>query len=528
MVPSIKNKDKLKLENNFNLIIKISYFLFITIFVGLFFALFFEFSDTMPYFSGYDSFYHVGMAKYFFESGIPQEFPYLYHTTLNANFVDHQTFFHLILIPFIQIFGIITGPKIMISLFIGLSFGLIYLILSEKLKFAFLYTIAIFFLMPCDFYFRMAFIRVQNASLLFMLLGIYLMFKNKYYLLFILSFFYVWLYGGFLFLPIIAIIYIVAQLLTGEKVNYKVCLYSIGGTIAGIIINPYFYKNIYFWYTQIFETGIGAKSYSGGEWRPYDTWYFVRISFMSIFVFFSGILLSLIKNKKQTAKSITILVFSIILLILQFKSKRFVEYWPLFAMISGIYLCFDYIEDVLYKLFSNLKKITFENIFIFSFCVALCLIPFYLSFSYKDNDNSILGISQQLSRAYNDTRTLFNVEKAQEAMNYLKNISNEGDIVFTDDWDVFPLYFYLNRKNYYIVGLDPEFMNQYDSGLYQEFADISSGNDAHNLERIKETFYANWVMVQGKKHRFIYNLDLYPNLFELVFDNNDYLIYKVL
>jgi len=82
---------------------------FIVVF-GVFFAL--EFNDNNPYFSGYDSFYHVGMAEHIMQSGLPHQFPYLQFTTLNANFTDNHLLFHLLLIPFIKIFGEVTGPKV--------------------------------------------------------------------------------------------------------------------------------------------------------------------------------------------------------------------------------------------------------------------------------------------------------------------------------------------------------------------------------------------------------------------------------
>ena len=77
------------------------------------------------------------------------------------------------------------------------------------------------------------------------------------------------------------------------------------------------------------------------------------------------------------------------------------------------------------------------------------------------------------------------------------------------------------------MGLDPEFMNQYDHTLYEEFADISSGNDSSNLERIKNDFSASWVIVGSDHVQFEYNLEDQPALFSRVHKNNDYALFKV-
>jgi hypothetical protein len=142
---------------------------------------------------------------------------------------------------------------------------------------------------------------------------------------------------------------------------------------------------------------------------------------------------------------------------------------------------------------------------------------------------SFLYAKSEWSRAWRDTASKadFNVAAAKEAHEYLKSVSQPGDIVFTDDWDVFPLYFYLNRKNYYIVGLDPEFMNQYDPALYQEFAAISSGMVSENLERVKTDFRAKWIIVASDHPEFRDNLLAKPNLFKKVFSNKEYTIFKV-
>lgn len=492
-----------------NLLITIFSFATVFLISFVFFALF-EFKGTMPLFSGEDSFYHVGMAKYISSHGIPQTFPYLNFTIINDKFVDHQLLFHLLLVPFIKLFGENIGPKLMNILFISLTFSLIFLIFRHyKLKLAALYSALILFTMPCDFYFRMAFIRVQGVALFLMTLSYYFILKNNCIALLITSFFFVWLYGGSVFLPALIVIYIISEALSGEKIDWKIILYGISGFALGIIINPYFPKNIFFLYSQIFQTGIGAKPYSGGEWRPYDTWYWTTISIIPIVIFFGSILFSLARNIKIDARKLTLLLFSFFMLLLQWKSKRFVEYWPFFASVTGILLIGQYFE----KSMEGMKR----NANIILFSTMASILVFIIT----------IKASVEITQGYKDTKTPINASATKQVNDYLIANSESGQIIFTDDWDVFPFYFFFNQKNYYIVGLDPEFMNLYSHTLYEEYSKISSGNDTENLERIKEDFNSSWVLV-GKDHpNFKRNLNNKPSLFTEVFENSDYTLYKV-
>lgn len=476
------------------------------IFIVATFFYIFLFNGRMPMLSGEDSYYHLGMAKFIVNHGVVQKFPYLFYTTLHQNFVDHHLLFHLLLIPFVKLFGDFVGAKLLIILSLAILYLFLYFIFQlNDLKLAFLYSLVLLFVMPSDFYFRMNFIRVEAPSLLFMILIFWSIKKMNFPALGILAFLFPWLYGGSVFLPIIIICHVLSSLLANEKVNYRILTMSAVGFLMGIIVNPYFPQNIYFLYDQIFKTGLNAKEYSGGEWRPYDTWYWLQMCLIPIIFFGGSLFLTIAKNIKVNAFKLTVLLFTFFILFLQWKSKRFIEYWPFFAGMSAFLLIGAYFEEWLKKREPTVK-----------ISVLLLLFIFCLPYS-----------REQISKAQQDTATTPTINDTQDAMNFLKQNSNEGDIVFTDDWDIFPYYFYFNQKNYYIVGLDPEFMNQYDPGLYKEYAAISSGRDSYNLDKIKTEFKAKWVIVD-EDHR-IFNQNLRnDDLFESVYQNKTYTIYSVI
>ncbi|HEY3305697.1 MAG TPA: hypothetical protein VGL70_19400 [Candidatus Binatia bacterium] len=544
-----------------------------------------QFNPNNPYLSELDSYYHVKMAELLQQHGVPQKFPWLHFTILRDNYVDHHLLFHVLLIPFTNLFGPILGAKLFQVLVVGLAFLFFYLVLKNNdVKGAFSLSLFALFTMSMDFYFRMSFIRDMALSLVFMMSGIYLIlqpeskagapaakeksfaqttldrkrliplalacvffafthlsilipFSVAIYLgaswieylwgwrsgaVFLLCAFYVWAYGGFMFLPIFAVTYWVAQIIMGEKIEWQISVAALLGMIAGLALNPYFPKNLGFLFHQIFRTGLGAEQYAGGEWQPYDSWFWVQTNALPIIVFFTGVVLALMKRVEQSAKTIAVFVFSLLFLVLVWKSKRFVEYSSFFMPLAG----FTLIGPLLRAKVEEWKKGGFwkrpENVLYGVAAIGLFCAAFLFALVPVKTENLFLG---QIDRARRDTQTLFSMSALKKVHGYLLQHADPGEIVFTDDWDVFPRYFFANTKTHYIVGLDPEFMNQYagepyknqPGRLFLEFAQISSGSDPTNLQRIKTVFNAKWVIVGTDHQEFYQNLKKESGLFEEVF-----------
>lgn len=549
-----------------------------------------QFNPNNPYLSEIDSYYHVKMAELLQNQGVPQEFPWLYFTTLRDSYVDHHLLFHVLLIPFVNLFGSILGAKLFQVVVVAVACLFFYLVLKNNgVRGAFCLSVFALFAMSSDFYFRMSFIRDMGLSLLFMMLGIYVIFrpseaqtsaaaKDKSFVetlrerrrlvpliivsvffavthlailipftiglylggcffkvrwgwrsgaIFVACAFYVWAYGGFLFLPIFALTYFVAQVMMGEKTEWRIPVAAFAGVVAGLVLNPYFPKNLDFLYHQIFKTGLGAKPYVGGEWQPYESWFWVQINAVPIIIFFGGVVLALMKRLEQNAKTIALFVFSLLFLGLVWKSQRFVEYSSFFMSLAGLLLAGSFLQAKAEEwrhggLWKSVENVLYGIAFVMVLytSVIFALFPF-------EAENPFVG---QIARARHDTQTLFSMSALKKVHEYLLQNASSGDIVFTDDWDVFPRYFFANAKTYYIVGLDPEFMNQYigepykdqPGRLFLEYAQISSGSDPANLERIKSIFKAKWVIVGTDHPEFYQNLKREPALFhEVLFATNN-------
>lgn len=501
-------------------ILKSTIFQFILVF-GIVAIAFYFYTQlfSLKYFYGEDSFYHVAITKYMMEHGlIIRQFPYLNFTILKDNFVDWHFGFHLLLIPFIKIFGEINGPKILEMLLVAGVFGLIFLIFKEKkLKLSFLYTIFLFFLMPTPFYLRMAFIRAPILSLFVTLLALLFFIKNRPIALALTIFIYCWVYslGSFLILiPIIS--FIIIQILRQEKVEYKIFVWALIGYFAGIIVNPYFPHNISSLIVQLEAASQNNRWYAGLEWRSPSAWDWFYNTLATTLLFLGGLVITIIKNIKQDTKKVAILIFSICILVLQWKSQRFYEYWPVFGGLIGFLLAGPYLETFLQNFRSNLKKL--------ETWVVVLIILIFVQVSLFHGIWSYLELKKHMQNQLNNPFASY----LEDIGNYLNNNSAQGDVVFTR-WDYFPYLFYFDQKNYYIGGLDPIFTEKYNNFLFQKYIALTLASKIEDIDlrTIKYDFNANWVLVNESNQDFKDKLKNNSQLFQQMYEKNGFTVYKV-
>lgn len=566
--------------------------------VGIFFLLHCLIQFSTPFFADTDdSYYHAKMALMIWENGIIKDFPWLYFTTLHSSYVDHHFLFHVILIPFVLLGKFIYGAEGYLGLFWGAKMGVVFgialatgafYLLLESMNVRFRLVWLLFFLaVPYDFYFRLHMVRVQSYSLFVMLLGLWALFEKKYWLLGLLCFLYVTLYGGAFFLPIFIGIYAIVRFLTKRTYEYKPLLWGGIGMLLGFLTDPYLANVFGFLKQQIFETGLGYQTTDlnvGGEWRPYDTWYIFQMGWVTFTLLGVSIFWSLYDGTKQKSKTLTVLFINLFFLVLMWKSKRFVEYWPAFAVLSSSYLLAPVLEKIKISvgkayalgisvsilgigfLYLNhwqpLQLLIQKNSFfiaypafiystwsMLSFIAVFFIIWVVVSFAeermkkvekYSLMSTVLLSaliaalpfyILSNMSAVVRDIQphTAY-IQGAKSAMECIltKGEAKKGDIVMTDDWDVFPLFFFYNHVTNYIMGLDPVFMYKFDKKLYKQFADITIGTDGAELpHKIKDIFKARFVVMDADHSVFRANIERYPESFQKLCENGQFTVFQV-
>jgi len=486
----------------------------------------FGFLNLDPTFADPDSFYHAKITQILKTKGAISEFPWLTATNLRYSFIDHHFLYHLILIPFISFLGL-PGLKLATVIFASLTIVVIFWFLKKlEVKGAFYY--ALFLLTVNPFVFRLNLAKAQQLVLAFIFIFIHLLFRRQYLALVLTSCLFVWLYGGWPLLLLLAFFYVILNFIWylkkkdffvgfSKSKNYRqlfFILISVGiGVLAGLFFSPYFPKNLSFYWNQSFKIAVVNYQYLigvGGEWYPYElsSLIFQAAPFFALLIF--SIFNFIFSARKQSINSWFFAFFSFFFFILTLKSRRYVEYFIPFSVIFcaiSISLNLENIKKILLRFFPK-KSIVFLPILL-----LLVLSPVFVGDLDLIKDSFASGYS---------------FDKFKEASSYLKEHSVSGDIVFHSDWDEFPVLFYHNDRNYYLVGLDPTFMYQQDPDLYILWADITTGRSNENLYKvIKDIFNAQWVFVDVKQNE-TFARNLSNNFFfEKVFENEESAVYRV-
>lgn len=464
--------------------------------------IFFGFFQAQPYIADNDAFYHAKMAVLMKEQLIIDNFSWMQISTLKNNFADHHFLYHLILIPFTWLFTPLVAVKIAAVLLTSLAITAIYWFLSvQKLNYKWL---AIFLLITTPvFLLRYSLIKANSLSLIILLLIIYALFKNKSWLLFCLSFIYVWAYGGWVLSLAAVLIHIAAKIIHRKiqknkitlrwifsKTNIKNLGAVISGLACGLIVNPYFPQNIKFYWQQIFQ--ISLVNYQkiidvGQEWQAINFFETGPLIFSPIFLFFMAAIASLIVfYKKLNSKQIFLLLFGLVFLIFSFKSKRYLEYFYPFA---ALIICQAASLFDSQKIKSAARQTYQKNKFAFVGLILALIIIF----------------AQPLCHGYFQLQN-HKLNKFQAASEFLTENTPKNSLVFHSRWDEWPMLFYYNANNNYLAGLDPTFAYFYNPLLYQKWLSMAKNEfDGNYYLSIKQEFQADYAFIDFVK---------YPKFFE--------------
>jgi len=512
-----------KITNFFNPRQYLLYLLLFVIIISLF-----SYLQLDPTFADPDSFYHAKMAEMLADRGAITEFSWLTATDLQHNFVDHHFIYHLALIPFVKLFPPLVGLKIATIIFASLTILVIFWFLRQlEVKGAFWYILFLLTINP--FIFRLNLAKAQALVLIFLFLAIYFLFNRRYLGLLLISCFYVWLYAGWPLVLLVVIIFslinwlwlsrqggwLLARIsrLKAYGQNFLLIISAAMGLVFGLFFSPYFPKNLGFYWQQSFKIAIFNYQHLigvGGEWYPYqlpDLFLaaapFFLLLIIAVFVFMAS-------GNKRSMNSWFFLVLTFLFFALTLKSRRYVEYLvPLGVCFAALTLN-NYFSLFKEKLF---KTVSPRLILLTPAIVLLALSPIF----YRDL--KLIKDSYQNGSSFS---------KFAEPAKWLKQHSMPGDIVFHSDWDEFPILFYHNDYNHYLVGLDPTFMYEYDQDLYQRWVDITTGQSTDGLYKtIRDIFGVRYVFVDINQNS-VFDHNLASNFyFEKVFENQEARIYKL-
>jgi len=500
-----------------------------TLIVGLvlfvvFIALLAQVQFSTPNLASTDDYYHIKFASLMRSEGLKPAFPWLPLTILNAReFYDHHFLFHVGLIPFT--FGDLRlGAKWASVVFASLAFlSIWWLLRNQRIPYAALWALGLLAVSEA-FIFRMSMTRVQSLSLAFLVLGLHFLLTGKHKRLIPLAFLYVWLYDAFPLILVLAATYVLSAWLIERRLDLRPLVYVGIGIGLGLLINPYFPDNVVFIYRHLVPKLTERTAVSvGNEWFPYRTTTLLENSPLALVAFLSGVLALGLQDRRMDTRTATGFTLAVIFGLLLFQSRRFVEYFPAFALIFAALAWAPLVSDrgpgtsarddltPPIGLLSRRKGLALAyNFWSPAILLALILVP---------------GMLLTLRRAQASLQDTSSYQRYAQASEWLRKNAPPGARIFQTDWDDFPRLFYYNTYNTYLIGLDPTYMQLYNAGLYDQWVEITEGKLDRPSEFISPRFGAEYVLTDLDHRDFISRADDDPGL-KQVYRDSEAIIYQ--
>lgn len=523
----------------------------------------------------FDGYYHIRWSQLLWDNfrqgkWLP-DFIWLPLTVLSpSSYADHHFLFHLLQIPFLWLFEPVTAAKLGAVVFATLAiFSCYWLILYYKVDYPIIWLLA---LLTCanPFYYRMNMAKAPPIAIILTILGIWLHFERRYIWLLPLTFVFVWAYSLYPMLIVASIIWAAIIYWNESEIEWRPFAYTVGGAIAGNIINPYFPRNLWlFWehFWTKFRTNFDVPV--GGEWYPYDSKMLLGLCIVALIAMFIGYILYQPSEKRLDEKSTFFLLFATFLMIWTFQSKRFAEYFPPLAILfaaftfqafnrskpDALLLPEDFRRDLSPFLdrevaTANDDKRDFWQTACVYLISGMLFVYMILMMNGIEIPRSLLSeaaannrclkedpftaqnrciIQKGLRHELEQNDPLERFQKGAEwAAKNVPAIDENGRPVriFNTDWDDFPKLFFHDTKHAYIAGLDPNYLFSRNPENWKLYEQITTGKMDDPAPTIRDKFGARYIF-SDLHHDDFYAKIMESGWVEKIYEDDDSMILRI-
>lgn len=452
---------------------------------GLLLGLFLLFFGYVQYgaagLAGNDGYYHMKMGYLMRQEGLTPTFDVLPYTILNeAAYYDHHLLYHAFLALFATTdpavdggVALTQGAKLASMILPSLAFLVAWWLLrGQGVPGTAVYTLALFAISQA-FLYRMSMPRAQSLALLLLLLGLHWLLQGQYKRLIPLGFVFVWAYNAFPLLLVVCGAYLLTILLLERRLVWQAVAYPAAGILLGLLINPYFPQDFIFIYHHLLPKIGESATRVGNEWSPYQTWTLVENSGYALAAFVLGILgLAWRKDRADKATLLTLLL-ALLFGFMLFKSRRFIEYFPPFALLFAAFS----LAPLLHEARAWLQERGVAPVLPLILALGLLSYP-------------LVTTLNEARAAVGDTKA---ADHFADAALWLHHNTPPDSFVFQTDWDDFTRLFFYHSDAVYTAGLDPTFMELYDPDLFALWRDITQGRVEQPSTIIRQQFGGEYV-----------------------------------
>lgn len=488
----------------------------------------------------FDGYYHIKWSRILWESmrnGIlPPRFIWLPLTTLDPpHFVDHHFLFHIFQIPFTWFMDLRLAAKVSALIFASAAvFSCYWMVVRYRVKYPLIWLLA---LLACSapFLYRLNMAKAPPFAIIFLVVGIHLLFQKKYWPLLPLAFVFTLTYDMFVLLILSGLIWTGVVAWTERRIEWRPLMWILAGTCLGLVINPYFPTNLQLLYQHL-RIKVTASEFStsvGKEWYPYDSWEFLGNSLVACVAMVAGYIAFDPSDRKRSSHSLFFLVLATALMIMTARWKRIAEYWPPFAVMfcafslqpwlagarsSLTQLPTDMLDELqpFLDLPSAMKSSTEEEARALKAAIGLTVVAVLLATALFLNLRATLG-----DIAGSEPHDYYRKGAAWMQANV-----PPGQIIFNTDWDDFPRLFYYDPSHTYITGLDPTYLFDRDPSLSKLYDRITLGQQEDPGPLIRDRFGARYVFSDNMHQDFADNAQS-SGWFEIIYEDHDCTIMRI-
>lgn len=484
-----------------------------------------------------DSFYYIRLADFYKNQGLFNAgFSWLPYTVINSFSSSLWYGFGVILIPFTVFSDLIFGVKIAGFIFTAAFLSICYVAFKRRgIAGAPFWPLFVFFAAP-NVSIHLLMTRPQTISLLLAVPLLFVISRRMPLGIFAVSFLIAWIHLNFAWIPIlVAGIFVSLKYILEKKFAWKKFLWASGGVALGFLLRPDPIGAVKLFYVQvlkqILEKQGGLPLLFGAENLPIGSSALFQHFGLFILIWAAAIVawLYLIFYKSRpdfsdywknndvflsAAMSLSIIFFLLTIAV----ARRAYDFWVLFGVV-GIAVVFTY----LYLNFRKTPQLKWLKFFIAALFIFMMI------------NSGTRTINNMQNNAYKPNLL-------EKSAFWLKENSNEGDVVFNVHWSHFSPLFFWNQKNYYVGGLDPIFQYEYNPSLYWKFhylsADIvtskTCGADActesmleDTYDVLKKDFNAKYIVLDGGQNPAVNSFLEKDPKFEKKFTEGSYNVYSI-
>ncbi len=474
----------------------------------------------------WDGYYHIKWSSLLWENfkqfkWLPS-FEWLPLTVLNPkDYADHHFLFHLLQIPFLWFFEPVTAAKVATVFYATLAiFSVYWMMFRYEIKHQLVWLAA---LMVCSnaFFYRMNMGKAPPLTIIITILGVHLLFQRKYVWLLPLMFAFVWTYSLFPLLLFAALIWTVIIAWNEKRFEWRPLAYAGGGMVLGNLINPYFPNNFLLFFEHFwtkFKVGSDFAVAVGGEWYPYSGMELIMNFPIALLAMLIGYILFVPKGGKLPEKAAFFLAFTTILLAAQFRSKRFAEYFPPFAILFAAFAWQAFTAPKILELPEDFKReidpyldapvpTESQQWWASAKAAAPWIIGILLFVFWFYNLIGLHKFGFDEAGMIDNIKTNEPGDKYRRAMEFATGLDEtgaenipKGEIIFNCTWDDFPKLFFYDTKHRYVYGLDPNYLYSENPELHTSLKDLTEGKIDDPAPVIREKFGANYIFADAKEN----------------------------